>query len=268
MTQTQEFVAPPPNHGCEECLKPPSRENEMVVHYSGQHGGRWLCSRCFFTLRPDWPTPGKEKMDPWIDDDTTFKKRWEGGEKFTKIIAERLRGDGLDVVEPERSFREEFKDRFKYRDEVDLIVNGLRVEVKSRKPRWTTLDDFPLDGIFVDTTQKWDGHEETPVATINVCKSTGAIIVVRGNTRPKWTTTVRRDRTSGHESEFYVAPRETWTTYESLVEILKEEDVETKKKLEMLMLAEKVMKYIEGNVNDPARIKNAIARYREKRNEK
>ena len=107
MTQTQEFVAPPPNHGCEECLKPPSRENEMVVHYSNQHGGRWLCSRCFFTLRPDWPQPEEE-----------------------------------------------------------------------------------------------------------------------------------------------------------------EEDMETKKKLEMLMLAEKVMKYIEGNVNDPARIKNAIARYREKRNEK
>ena len=160
--------------------------------------------------------------DPWIDDESIFRGRLEKGERQTKLVAERLRRDGLEVEEPEKSFRREYKDRHNYRDEVDLVVNGCRVEVKSRpKLEWTTLDDFPYPDIIVDTVRKWDGHKTLPVATINVCPTTGAIIVVPGKTKGEWREGRRLDSGSGHEDDFYFAPRRTWTTYEKLVEFLR-----------------------------------------------
>jgi len=157
----------------------------------------------------------------WTDDnDPRFKNRWKKGEGYTTLIAQRLRTDGLAVVEPEKRFRESFKDRKAFEDEVDLVVNGRRVEVKSRKPVWTTLADFPFPDIFVDTVKKWDGHAEAPVAMMNICQSTGAIIVVPGKSHALWTRREERDNYSGCLDRFYFAPRSTWATYEQLVEFL------------------------------------------------
>ena len=52
--QTDEFQPPPACHGCEKCGK--CDENAL---YSLQHGGVYLCSKCFFgtPIGQRWPTP-------------------------------------------------------------------------------------------------------------------------------------------------------------------------------------------------------------------
>jgi len=187
-------------------------------YYALGRNGKYYCKDCFFKVARDWKKP---KARGWVEDSTAFKARWEKGESYTSQIAKRLRSEGLEVVEPERTFRESFEDRKRYRDEVDLVVSGVRIEVKSRRHHWMTLDDFPYPSIFVDTVKKWDGHKVRPFATINVSQKTGAVIVVPGKSHSKWTKVSGVDKDSKYKSEFYSAPRETWATYEQLVEALR-----------------------------------------------
>jgi len=183
---------------------------------------QWWCMPCWSEgPGKHWPRKEGVVKDDWIDDDAKFRKRWEEGENHTKQIAERLRSDGLDVVEPEKSFRKTYADRGKYRDEIDLTVNGYRIEVKSRTKYWTSLRDYPFDSIFVDTVKKWDRHVPMPLATICVSQKTGAIIVIPAKTSGDWTRISGIDKDSKHNDEWYSAPNETWQTYEKLVSFLK-----------------------------------------------
>jgi hypothetical protein len=193
--------------GCDRCGEV---DEEKLYGWTGR---RWVCSGCH--------SKRAGRRENWIKSDSAFKARWKAGEQITALIAKKLREDGIDVTEPEKSFRKNYSDRRKYRDEVDLYANGMRVEVKSRTINWTTLEDFPYPDIMVDTTKKWDSHKEKPVATINVCKSTGAIIIVPGKSESKWVKRCRTDKDSGFESEFYFAPSEVWVEYEKLVQFLK-----------------------------------------------
>jgi hypothetical protein len=70
MTATQQFADAQAARGhpvsCDECGKLPTRENELFTHLSNQHGGRWLCNRCFYRLKPNWPKPGEKMEKPKI----------------------------------------------------------------------------------------------------------------------------------------------------------------------------------------------------------
>jgi hypothetical protein len=219
---TQERVALPECRGCDNCPEVPSENELFVLGYNM----KWFCRACFFKMATRWPrrrvsVKPVTKESEWIESPEKFRERWEKGEKQTDLIAERLRSDGLDVKAPQRTFRKTYADRKNYKDETDLIVNGRRIEVKSRRFNWTSLDDYPYDTIFVDTVKKWDGHKVKPLASINVSQVTGAVVVVPGKSSGEWMKVSAKDKDTGFVYENYAAPRGTWKTYEQLVDFLK-----------------------------------------------
>jgi len=260
--------------GCEECHRGPDHENELFVHYSNQHGGRWLCNRCFFKLRPDWPKPAApqpipartlriemERVRYWLDQVKAFEK------KCRKEGKNRTSAAGVEASMEDR--------------DLDQAVECAVVEALGGEPNLKVHpgDDGKVDGVLPDgrtydvkctaVRAQWDGPRgfndpDSADGRVVADLIIGAL-VFKSQERCEALGWLPREakmkRIEGFSRPAY--PREDLLPMEEL----QEEDVETKKKLEMFELAEKVLKYIEGNKSDPKRIQLAIDRYRKKRNE-
>jgi hypothetical protein len=159
-------------------------------------------------------------MTPWLQNHALAEAECRLGWTFEDYVAEVLRARGLDVEQPPKSWRATVSDRHKYANELDLLVNGLRFSVKSRRVEFTGDPASIPDNrnpLFVDTVRKWDQRTPEPAAVVCISQFTKGIIWTPVADKQYWRTRFRFDNVRGFSQDFLVADRQLWRPLDDLV---------------------------------------------------
>lgn len=156
----------------------------------------------------------------WSENDRLFKQMLREGRRWEEHVKKRIERWGHPVHLPELSVRASIEEATEYLNQIDLTIYGRVFEVKSRKLRFTSPDDFPYDDIMVDTVRGYMGKDPGPAAYICVSQETGRMICLDCSTFPEWKQVSTRDRVRNIEDSFYEAPRSLWRDERALRRML------------------------------------------------
>lgn len=156
----------------------------------------------------------------WLDNHQLAESECKTGWEFEDYVATTLRAHRLDVYTPPKSWRADVSQRHGYANELDMLVNGMRVSVKSRRVKFTRPDDIPSNRnpLFVDTVRKWDLKDPEPSAVICISQETRAIIWLPTASRPFWGVKRAFDQVRSYADEFMTADRSLWYSLDDLVQ--------------------------------------------------
>lgn len=162
-------------------------------------------------------------MTPWYANDELFKKLLSSGYGWQLLPYIFLRQNGFYVEMPALEVRDNLNDAKAFRDTIDILVEGHRIEIKSRSFRFTSPHDWPLskNPLFVDTCSKWNAHEKQPLAYVFVSQVTGGMVCTDGRSNAEWSVVERFDSVRGIHESFYAVDREKLRTMDRLVLVLK-----------------------------------------------
>lgn len=71
--------------------------------------------------------------DAWLSNDELFRREAAEGHQWEDWFAERLRQRGIVVEQAEHGIRDDVSQRDLWRHEIDMVANGVPLEVKSRR---------------------------------------------------------------------------------------------------------------------------------------
>lgn len=152
-----------------------------------------------------------------------YKSAMQAGHAFNKIVAMRLKNEGIEAEVPEFSFassKEEIKD-YTLNDK-DVIVGDTVIEVKSRNLAFS--DDpstFPYDELIIDTVSGYEAKEPKPIAYVMVSQKTGGMFIVPTTFSNAWKIERKYDRDRKHEDDFYLSDKGLGRPFSQLVSKLK-----------------------------------------------
>jgi hypothetical protein len=165
------------------------------------------------------------QISGWFSNDALFFSELEKGHEFSIEVARRLRMLGIEATVPPISKRIHVDDRDLYDNEADIIIPGnpeYVIEVKSRDLYFECAHDFPYETIFVDTVRGWEQKNPRPIAVVMISRQTLGMAVVKGSTRPTWTTEQAYDNVRKISDIFYMMPREQLAGFGQLVGFLRQ----------------------------------------------
>lgn len=156
----------------------------------------------------------------WIENHALAEREVRTGWLFEDHVAELLRTGGLDVVQPPKTWRADVSQRHDYVNELDLLVNGLRMSVKSRRVRFTCPEDIPSNRnpLFVDTVRKWALKEPEPAAVICVSQETRAAIWTPTAHKARWGTKRAFDQVRRYPDDFMTCDKSLWYPLDELIQ--------------------------------------------------
>ena len=146
-----------------------------------------------------------------------FVRRLDRGKKCEELVADLLASQGVNAVPTKWGLARHKGEIVQFKDEIDLLVNGLPVDVKSRTISFTSQEDYPYPTAFVDTVSGWEAKKRKPVAIILYSEPTGGTLVIRPSTRDSWTSQRRFDRDAGYSDDFYLVNKELLTSLDEFV---------------------------------------------------
>lgn len=144
----------------------------------------------------------------WQDNDALFFEELKQGHAWQTLPATFLSLQGFQVEIPSLKIRSSIVEASNWKNDIDLYVNGIPLEIKSRNEEFTSPESFPFATTFVDTCAGYDAKEKKPFAYIMVSRPTGAMLALQGNKPTKWIREQRFDRTRRIKDWFYLAPKE------------------------------------------------------------
>ena len=153
----------------------------------------------------------------WIEDEDLFFSELREGYEWQKEVCSRLRAYGLIVQLPALSVRTNVSEIYKYKNELDLRVNGKIVEVKSRRLSFTSPQDFPYECALVDTVNGYDQKSPKPTFVLSISRETGSIIGVHGASQPFWYKRKMFDNIRYIRDLFYVCRRKYMLTLDEIL---------------------------------------------------
>ena len=117
----------------------------------------------------------------WMENDALAREQMEIGWKWQRFVGAFFECHGFEVELPVFSFRKDAAHIEDYADTEDLMVNGERVEVKSRNLHFTSDPaTFPYPRAFVDTVNSYDTYKVKPIAYVFVSQLTGGMLSTPG----------------------------------------------------------------------------------------
>ena len=153
-----------------------------------------------------------------------YEKAMLQGHSFNEYVASVLRQYGVpEVYVPEftiASTHDAIAD--KTRNEKDIVVDGLVLEVKSRSLVFNSLDDFPLSSILVDTVYGFDQKLIKPYAYVYISQKTKAMFAIPSSSRQFWTMGMIFDTAKAIEVECYFVTKRHCRPFIELVDVLLE----------------------------------------------
>lgn len=162
-------------------------------------------------------------MTRWCENDDLFAEELEKGHFWERQVGRFLSSRDLQVEGGEQSFRGSIEEAPEYASIIDLTVEDIPIEVKSRELKFHTPGDFPYDTAIVDTVSGWEAKEVTPKYVICVSQLTNAMMFLDvDDTRPSWVEEGKEDEKRGILDLFYLCPTELWQPVEVLVSRLRE----------------------------------------------
>lgn len=148
-----------------------------------------------------------------LESDEIFLRELKKGYEHQLIVARYLKSKNLKIDVDGLRIRKQKKDIPKFRDEGDLFFinknnNKIPIEVKSRNVKFTGINDFPYNDIFVDMKTCWDRKEKyKPCAIIMISQLTHAMIVVPVSTKNKWIVKTKKDTIRDYIREYYLVDK-------------------------------------------------------------
>ena len=153
-----------------------------------------------------------------------YHKAMAEGHEYNKYIGELLRSYGVPNVDvPEFSIattHDKIADKTK--NEKDIVVDQLVLEVKSIAQTFTNADDFPYALVIVDTVYGFDQKVIKPFAYIYVSQMTKETFVIPVSTRQYWTIATIFDHKRQIEVECYFVTKRHCRPLLELIDILLE----------------------------------------------
>ena len=157
----------------------------------------------------------------WSENDTLFFKELKEGHQWQYLPAVFFQLHGLLVEVPELRVRDSIQEACKWKDSVDLIVNGRLIEVKSRNEHFTSSASFPYHTILVDTVSGYKAKETKPLAYVMISRPTGAMLTLKATSSKGWLIETKYDRIREIHDEFFVSDRANLQTLDCLVAFIK-----------------------------------------------
>lgn len=155
---------------------------------------------------------------PWALNDELFLQECRTGHFWERHVASFLAQQGLCVELGEQLLREHISQASAYIDTIDLLCEGVPVEVKSRSLTFHTPADVPFVDVFVDTQKGWDAKTIVPAHVLCISQNTGAMIYLDvEETRDRWVSRSAYDRVRDFTDVFYYADRKLWHPIEHFV---------------------------------------------------
>lgn len=163
-------------------------------------------------------------MSDWMNNDKLFKSEIKNGHKWELFVADYFRKCGLDVAVNEQRVRPNVEKRAQYSDNGDIICNGHMIEIKSRRVKFTSPDDFPYPTLFVESCYRWRKKNPKPSALVCVSQETGKMIAIGPHEIARyndWEIVNKYDRVKGGSYDYYVLPKSRWHKINRLIDWLK-----------------------------------------------
>jgi hypothetical protein len=158
----------------------------------------------------------------WSENDELFIKELSEGFAWQALPMLFFKLHGFEVQMPELEVREEsIKNASRFFNSKDLFVNGMRIEIKSRKEKFTSPGSFPYDTAMVDTVKKFTGRKDKPVAYVMISRDTGAMLWVDATRHEDWEIIERFDNTRKFRERFFVVSKNKLMPMNTLVQALK-----------------------------------------------
>ena len=150
----------------------------------------------------------------------SFVERAVVGQRGEQTVVDLVRSWGFECEDATLTLRDPSKPaqiKEFTRNQTDLLVNGLSIEVKSRSLRFSDQPgSFPYSTIFVDTVPGWNAKVHKPDFYVFVSQQTSQVLVLDGKTSGHWQQKPSRDRGRGIVDRVFEAPREMLRTAETL----------------------------------------------------
>lgn len=172
----------------------------------------------------------KQSSTPWKENDELFFSELKTGHAWQSLPALFFRLNKLHVEIPQLSIRENIEQADQWIQTVDLIVEGVHLEVKSRNESFTSPATFPYDTILVDTCKSYDTKTKKPMAYIMISRPTGAMLALPSVKPDKWTTCLKYDRVRKIRDKFYLAPRELLRPMDVLIKAIQKASQQNQQK--------------------------------------
>lgn len=160
-------------------------------------------------------------MTSWSQNDELFKKELLAGHAWQELPATFFKLHGFEVQTPELKIRESITEASKWLDSTDLIVEGFKLEVKSRNEIFTSAQSFPYETALVDTVSGYDGKIEKPLAYIMISRPTGSMLCLKAESSQGWTVQKKFDHVRKIEDQFYLCDRKLLQPINVLVSFIK-----------------------------------------------
>ena len=157
---------------------------------------------------------------PWYANDALFKRLLEEGYLWSLYVASFFQASGFGVqVQGIDEWYDSLRDRKeRFGDSIDLYVDGVPIEAKSRSITFHTPDDYPYPDVIVDRVDKFHKKATPPLAYVIVSQHTGAMWAVPTETSHAWVERSIYDRVRNIQTKVYACGKENMRPMQWLVQ--------------------------------------------------
>lgn len=156
----------------------------------------------------------------WHENDQLFEKELLSGFAWQLLPTAYFRAHGLTVERPDVGVGGAAPS-LAFTDSTDLVVNGRKIECKSRQIWFTSPDTIPANRcpLFIDPLDKYE-RKTPPFAYVAISRPTGAMIATHGKRTNEWKVEDRFDSVREIQVTSLGVPRSCWRTMDTLLQRL------------------------------------------------
>jgi hypothetical protein len=153
-----------------------------------------------------------------------YQEAIKKGYQYNLMVAEKLISRGVpNVIVPPFEQWDGVSKEIITREEKDVLVGDLVLEVKCRSLRFNGLSDFPYEKIIVDTVYGYDAKAIKPFAYVVVSEFTKECFVIPGGNFKFWTIASVYDNARQTTDDCYFVERRFCSLWIELVDVLLEQ---------------------------------------------
>lgn len=137
------------------------------------------------------------------DWDESFIRRFKQSQYSEMVVAMWLLSRGNEVRMPRKHLRKDWSERLNHADEGDLIVNGMRCEVKGHRQKFE-LGKWEFPRVLLSSKFSYDRMERKPDYYFHIGSDFSCVAVVDANkTRDMWRVVSQKDLERGETFDVY-----------------------------------------------------------------
>lgn len=163
----------------------------------------------------------RDRTIAWNEDDHGFTDWVKLGHKWQKPVLQALLDGGLPARMPALEVRDHISQARQYRNQADIWVAHLRVEVKSLGTMFTNRWDWPYPTVRLDPVKKYRAKRPTPVAYVFISRETGGMVAIMCGQAQLDVTRGVRDPERGTVDDWITAPKDALVSMANLIYYLK-----------------------------------------------